>query len=375
MANKRDYYEVLGIPKDADQDAIKSSYRKLALKYHPDRNPGDKEAEDLFKETAEAYEVLSDSQKRQLYDQYGHAGLGGAGAGQGFSSFEDIFSAFGDIFGDSIFGGAFGGRGSRGGVRSGASLRCEVKLELSDILHGIEKTIDLKRREICSSCDGSGAAEGASPVTCSMCQGYGEIQQRQGFISMRTVCSRCRGEGSVIEEICRTCRGDGGVREKASIRISVPPGVEDGTQLRVAQQGEAGVSGGPRGDLYCILRVKPHKFLRRHGRDLLIEMPIAFTQAALGGSIQVPGLDGKDTTLDIPPGTQSGEFFRLRNLGLPSLNANGRGSQVVQVFVETPRKLNSQQKKLLREYATTEKVSIEPRRKSFLDKVRNYFEQ
>ncbi len=375
MADKRDYYDVLGISKDADAAAIKKSYRKLALKFHPDRNPDDKTAESNFKEAAEAYEVLSDDQKRQVYDQYGHAGL--AGRGNSFNSFEDIFSAFGDVFGDSMFDSLFGGgrsRGGRAGGRRGASLRCELDLSLDDVLNGVERTIELRRQEICEECEGSGAAEGSSPTTCSTCRGHGEVQHSQGFITMRTACSRCRGTGSMIETPCRPCRGTGRKAQKAQVRVNIPAGIEDGTQLRVPNQGEAGEQGGPRGDLFCFIHVEEHEYLRRHGRDLVIEMPLSFTQAALGTILTVPTLESKgDVT--IPPGTQSGDIFRLKGMGMPTLQGSARGNQLVQVFVETPRKLSGQQKELLREFAKTEDVNVEPRRKSFFDKVREYFEQ
>lgn len=376
MADKRDYYEILGVGRDADRETIKKSYRQLALQYHPDRNPGDKAAEESFKEAAEAYEVLSDNQKRQAYDRFGHAGVQGSAGGHSFSSFEDIFGAFGDIFADSVFDGLFGvrgGRRSRGGPGRGASLRCEIAVDLADVLTGVTRTLEIRRQETCDECSGSGAADGTEPVTCRACQGHGEVQHTQGFLTMRTVCSRCRGAGMMIESPCSSCRGQGRHSKPAQIRINVPPGIDDGTQLRMNGQGDVGPQSGPRGDLYCLVHVTPHEYLRRHGRDLVMEMPIAFTQAALGATILVPTLEA-ETEISIPRGTQTGDIIKIKDKGLPTLEGRRRGSQLVQIFVEVPRKLSARQEELLLELAETEEVKVEPRRKGFFDKVRQYFE-
>ncbi|MEQ8766138.1 MAG: molecular chaperone DnaJ [Planctomycetota bacterium] len=373
MANKRDYYEVLGVQKNASSDEIKKAYRKLAMKYHPDRNPGDQEAERKFKESAEAYEVLSNEQKRRSYDQFGHAGVKGQAGG--FSSFEDIFSAFGDIFGgDSIFGEIFGGgRRRRGGVGKGTSLRCEIDLTYVDAARGVDKTIEIMRREPCETCDGSGAKPGTQPVTCRTCGGRGEVQQQQGFFAIRTTCPSCRGQGQTIETPCTSCRGEGRIPKKREITVHVPAGVEDGTQMRINGEGEPGVGGGPPGDLYCIIRMRPHPFFVRRADDVVCEVPISFSQAALGCEMDVPTLEGKGS-LKVPRGTQPGDILRLKGLGFPHLSSYGRGDQLVRINVEVPKKLSERQAELLREFAETEEKRVSSKRKSIFDKVKEYFE-
>lgn len=378
---KRDYYEVLEIPRNASADDVKRSYRKLAFKYHPDRNKNDKDAEVRFKEAAEAYEVLSDDQKRQIYDKYGHEGLQGAAGGgpRGFSSFEDIFSAFGDIFGGGGGGGGspfdemFGFGRSRGGPQRGASLKAEIELTLDEVDRGVEKEIEVKRAEPCATCSGSGAKPGTHPKTCSQCGGHGQVQISQGFFAIRQVCPKCRGAGSVIDQACTTCRGQGKVPKKRTLTVRVPAGVPDGVQLRVAGEGEVGPNNGPRGDLYCFVRVKEHAIFQRDGDDLVCEMPITFTQAALGAEVEIPTLGGK-TKLEIPRGTQSGKVFELDGLGLKNVQGYSRGNLLVRVVVEVPRKLSPRQEELLREFAEGEEANANPRRKSFLDKVRELFD-
>ena len=373
---KRDYYAVLGVDRNAPSDEIKKAYRKMALKYHPDRNPGNKKAEESFKEAAEAYEILRDPEKRSLYDQFGHAGLEGV-PHRGFNTFEDIFEAFGDIFGggsifEDLFG--FGGsrrRGTRTRARRGPSLRCEISLDLYEVSRGAEKTIELRRNETCAGCGGSGAEPGTSPVTCPYCRGYGEIQQSQGFFTLRTTCSQCRGEGTIIQSLCKECRGSGKVPKKRDIKVEIPPGIEEGTQVRISGEGEPGVNGGPPGDLYCFIHVAPHPIFQRHGDEILIEVPIGFSQAALGAEIEVPTLGGKEK-IKIPRGTQSGDVLKLKGKGLPNIDGYGRGDQLVRVLLETPRKLTKRQEELLREYAKLEEINISPQRKNFFEKIKAF---
>lgn len=363
---KRDYYEVLEVQRNSSLEDIKRSYRKLALKYHPDRNQNDPEAEARFKEAAEAYEVLSDEKKRKVYDQYGHAGLegpGGGGGPRGFSSFEDIFSQFGDIFGFN----------QRSGPERGPSLKAEIELTLDEVDKGAEKEVEIRRSEPCTGCDGTGAKKGTHPKTCRECGGHGQIQISQGFFAIRQTCPHCRGAGAVIENPCTTCRGSGRLPKKLTITVRVPAGVPDGAQLRVSGEGELGPGGGPRGDLYCFVKVKAHPIFARDEDDLVCEMPITFTQAALGTEVEVPTLSGR-VSLSIPRGTQSGKVFELSGHGLKSVHRAGRGDLHVRVNVEVPRKLTDRQEELLREFAATEDANATPRRKSFLDKVRELFE-
>lgn len=368
MSGKRDYYEVLGVERTASAEEIKKAYRKAAMQFHPDRNPGDKQAEERFKECADAYSVLSDEQKRKQYDQFGHQafGQGGGYDGQRFTNMEDIFSAFGDVFG---FGEAFG-RGRRTGPQPGRDLKIDLELSLEEIDSGVERTIALKRAESCKTCKGSGAKAGTQPVVCATCGGRGQVHRNQGFFTLATACPRCRGEGSFIEHPCADCRGAGKVPEKSEIKLKIPPGVEDGLRLRVPQQGDAGDQGAPRGDLYVVVREREHRVFQRNGADLLCELPFAFHQLALGDKVEIPTLRGR-AEMSIPAGTQSGKVFRLRNQGLPELEGSGRGDQLVRVFIEVPEKLSDRQKELLREFA-----AIEHKRggdKSFFEKITGYF--
>lgn len=364
---KRDYYDVLSVARDASPDQIKKAYRRLAHKYHPDRNQTDPDAEVRFKEAAEAYEILSDPAKRQRYDQFGHAGLSGVGL-HDFSHMgaEDIFSMFTDIF-DGAFG--FGGRRRRQGV----DLRTEVELTLSEVLTGTERTLQFNRRDFCETCSGTGSAPGSQKRPCSTCGGYGQVEQPGGFLFGRviTTCPACRGRGSVITTPCRTCSGSGRMLKEGVVTVRIPAGIQDGQAVRVRGEGEAGQDGAQRGDLHCYVRIKPHPFLERHNNDLVCRMPIGFTQAALGAKVEVPTLTGK-AELTIPRGTQHGQIFRLAGLGLPSVRSGRRGDELVQVLVEIPKKLNKDQERILREFASTEDRSVLPESRGFLEKLVDY---
>jgi molecular chaperone DnaJ len=374
--DKRDYYDVLGVPRNADADAIKRSYRKIALRYHPDKNPGDKDAEDRFKEAAEAYEVLSDDQKRSAYDQFGFAGVGGAG--RQFTSMEDIFSAFGDIFGgrggsifDDLFA-SFGGTRTRTRSR-GRHLKVDLEISLEEVRTGTKKSIEITRHESCGDCRGSGAKPGTSPRTCPECSGRGHVVRMQGFFSMRSTCPRCHGSGEVIDTPCPRCRGGGHVPEKREVTVTIPPGVEDGMQLRLSGEGEAGPRSGVRGDLYCEIHVRRHPLFDRRGDDILLEVPIGFSQAALGTEIDVPTLEGK-SKLTVPRGSQPDTVLRMRGQGLPRLDGYGVGNQLVRIAVEVPARLTEEQEELLRKLAELEKKHVSARQKSFWSKVREIFE-
>ena len=378
MSQKRDYYEVLGVAKDAAPDDIKRAYRKLALKFHPDQNQGDPEAEVKFKEAAEAYDVLSDEQKRARHDQFGHAGLGqgGMGGGAGFSNVEDIFRAFGDIFGGGgggggIFGDIFGGGAQRrSGPRPGRDLKITLDLTLEEIQAGVTKTITLKRREHCDTCSGSGAKAGSGPTTCTACGGRGQVTRSQGFFTMAQTCPQCRGAGQVIADPCNTCRGTGQKAVKSEVSLDVPAGVEEGMRIRVTGEGDAGQPGAPRGDLYVMIREIEHKVFQRSGPDLMCEIPVGFAQLALGDKVEIPTLTGR-AEMTIPAGTQSGKVFRLRGQGLSALNSSRKGDQLVRVYVETPKKLTDRQKELLAEFAEIEQT--ESGSKSFFEKITDLF--
>lgn len=370
---KEDYYNILGVNRNASQDDIKRSYRKMALKYHPDKNPGDKKAEEMFKAAAEAYEVLSDPEKRRRYDQFGHEGLRGVET-RGFGSFDDIFEAFGDIFGGgSIFEDFFGGRTQTRSARRGASLRCDIVLDFKEVATGIEKTIEITKRDICEECRGSGARKGTSPVSCPYCKGKGEVHQRQGFFTLRTTCPKCYGKGKIIETPCHRCSGNGLYPKRTKIKVQVPAGIEDGTRLRVAGQGESGENGAPPGDLYCDINIKPHPIFKREGYDIICEFPVTFTQAALGCVIEVPTIMGKLKKVRIPGGIQSGDVLSVKGEGFPHVRGYGRGNLLVHIIVETPTKLTRRQEELLREFAESEHKNVTPKRKSFFQKVKKLF--
>ena len=364
---KRDYYEVLGVDRKATPEQLKKAFRKAALKYHPDRNPDDKEAEAKFKEVAEAYDVLNDPQKRARYDQFGHEGLSGMGRHE-FTGFEDIFTHFSDIFGGSIFEQFFGGATSR---RGGSHRRIQVDLTFEEAASGVEQSIEITRNETCSDCKGTGAKSGTKPATCPYCHGHGEVQHRQGFFVMRQACANCRGTGQVITDPCGRCRGAGREQKRVTVPLRIPPGVAHGQRLVVRGEGDAGENGAPRGDLYCDIRLKPHSIFERNGDDIVCELPISFTQAALGAEIEVPTLTGK-AMVRIPRGTQSGRVFRLSGQGFPHLHGSGKGSQLVQVMIETPRSLTKEQEDILREFAKMEDVNVTPKRKSFFDRFKDY---
>ena len=347
--NEKDYYKILGVAKSASEEEIKKSYRKLAMQYHPDRNPGDKDAEEKFKLASEAYEVLRDPEKREIYDRYGVEGLRGTGF-TGFRGFDDIFSTFGDIFED-FFG--FGGtQRRRSHARAGADLRFDLKISFTDAAFGKEMEIEIPRAASCEACGGTGAQPGTSPVSCPVCRGTGQVTRAQGFFTISTTCGQCHGEGKVVQHPCKDCRGLGRVRTTKKIQIRVPPGVDTGSKLRLRGEGEQGERGGPPGDLFVILYVEPHDFFSRDGDDLICQIPISFSQAALGADIDIPTLNGT-RSLAIPKGTESGEVFRIKGEGFVKLRGHGRGDELVQVIVKTPRNLTRRQEELLREFEET----------------------
>jgi molecular chaperone DnaJ len=369
MATKRDYYEILGLKRDAGADDVKKAYRQMALKNHPDRNPGDAEAESRFKEAAEAYEVLSDQQKRQRYDRYGHAGLDGAGT-HDFRNAEDIMSAFGDIFGGGLFGDLFQQR--RRGPRPGQDLLSKIEIDLLEASRGTTKSIHITRAEACPDCKGTGARKGTVATTCSYCAGQGQVVQSRGFFQVATTCPACGGEGMRINDPCPPCRGQGKVPVPTQITIPVPMGIENGQWIQLRNQGEAGDPGAPRGNLRVQILVRKHPFFERRGNDLICHVPITFPQAALGAEIEVPTLDGPDR-LTVPRGTQSGAVLRIPGRGMPDAHGRGRGDELVEVVVETPKRLSERQEELLRELAELEHLDVSPKRKSFFEKLRDYF--
>jgi molecular chaperone DnaJ len=375
---KRDYYEVLGVARDVSDGDLKKAYRKLALQYHPDRNPEDPTAEESFKEVSEAYTVLSDPEKRRTYDRFGHQGIGGAGAPD-FGDLGGFTDLFNDLFGD-IFG-AGRGRRRRGMGQRGADLRYNLEIELGEVLEGMDATIRIPKMRPCGTCSGSGARPGTSPEPCDRCRGTGQMVFQQGFFRVARPCDVCGGAGEVIRERCKECRGAGRVEGQQTIQVKVPPGVEDGARLRLAGEGEAGISGGPPGDLYVVISVRRHPLFEREGTDLTCEVPVSFVQAALGAEVEVPTLEGK-VSLSIPEGTQSGKVLRLRGKGVPPLRprmdlsqlARLRGDLYVRIFVEVPTKLNARQRQLLEEFAAETGTEVSPHTKSFLDKLRDFFE-
>lgn len=370
MAEKRDYYEVLQVTRTATKIEIDRAYRKMAIKYHPDSNRDDPDASIKFKECSEAYEVLIDADKRTRYDQFGHAGLHGGGGG-----FQD-FESFGDIFGDVLNDFFGGGRGRRGGgtrKSRGQDVRCDVSLTLEEAARGVSKDIAFRRRSTCGSCDGSGAAAGSQPIVCATCGGRGQVIQSTGILRVQTNCPTCRGAGKTISSPCTGCRGSGLVTEKASITVDIPAGVDDGMRVRLKGEGEASPDGGPRGDCYCFITVKPHDLFRRDGTNLVLQFPISYAKAALGAEIEVPTLDGK-TKLRIEPGTQSGTLFRIPGCGVVQPGGNRPGDLIVETVIEVPKKLSDSQAKLLRELAELDHESVLPAHKSFFEKLKNFFD-
>lgn len=379
MAQKRDYYEVLGIDRSADADSIKKAYRKLALDNHPDRNPGNAEAERRFKDAAEAYAVLSDAQKKARYDQYGHAGVDAAGGGGGFHSAEDIFAAFGDMFGGGGGGGFFeqffGGGSRRGRGRRGASLKVDLELTLEEVATGVKKTIELKRPVACTTCDGSGAKPGTKKKTCGTCKGHGEVIRSQGMFQMRQVCPTCQGQGEQIPDPCTKCQGRGRVLEDAPINLTIPPGIETGHAERIAGHGEPGDGGGPPGDLVVVVHVKEHDVFTRYGDDLLMQTRVSFRQAVVGDEIEIPTVTNDKVSMKIPAGTQPGERLRVRNHGLPRADGYGRGNLVVQVQIDVPKKITDEQHELLTRFDELDgiKKGKKTAKKTIFEKVKDIF--
>ncbi len=382
---KRDYYEVLGVDRSADETAIKKAYRKAAIKYHPDKNPDDKEAEEKFKEAAEAYEVLSDADKRARYDRFGHAGVSGNGGGgfQGGMTMEDIFSQFGDIFGDSPFESFFGRTGGRTQQRSrgqkGSNLRIKVALTLEEIANGVTKKIKVKKRNTCDVCDGSGAKDASSVKTCTTCGGSGYVRQVRstflGQMQTTSVCPTCNGNGQQVTANCPKCKGDGRVQGEETIEIEIPAGVEHGMQLSMRGKGNAGLKGGPSGDLLISIEEKSHKYLNRDGQNVIYDLFVNFADAALGTQVEVPTIDGK-VKIKVPAGTQSGKIFRLKGKGLPSVQAYGRGDQLIHVNIWTPKKLNDDEKKILEKLRNSANFQPKPGKsdKGFFERMKDYFQ-
>ncbi|QED26598.1 molecular chaperone DnaJ [Microvenator marinus] len=363
--SKRDYYEVLGLGRDADERAIKKAYRELAMQFHPDRNPGDDVAEASFKEAAEAYEVLSNPEKRKLYDQFGHEGLSGRGAGPGFGSVDDIFSQFGDIFGD-FFG--FGRQRNPNGPRPGADLRLDIELTFEEAVRGTQKEVEVRRHAECETCSGSGAKPGTEPVVCSTCGGRGQVHHSQGFFTLSSTCPHCRGQGKVVKDPCEDCSGAGVTEEKKMVTVKIPPGVDHGTRLRIRNEGEAGRKGGQRGDLYVFLHVEPSEIFERDGANIHLKVGISFVQAALGSELEIPTLDDPKK-ITIKPGTQYGDTLVLENHGIPHVNRpNAKGALIVHFDVRIPTKLDSKQRELLEKYAEISNISTTEA--SFFDKLK-----
>jgi molecular chaperone DnaJ len=375
--SKADYYEVLGVSREANDQELKSAYRKQALKYHPDRNPGNHAAEEKFKEASEAYQVLSDADKRAVYDRYGHAGLSGQGSGFSggpFSGSMDISDIFGDLFGEMFNMGGSSQRGSQRGSRQkrGDDLRFDLAIEFDQAFFGTEIEVRIRRLEPCAACHGRGSASGRGPSPCAQCQGRGEVRYQQGFFSVARTCGACGGWGTVIADPCPACRGETRVSSETSLKVKVPPGVEHGTRIRCTGEGDAGRSGGARGDLYVVLSVRAHDFFERQGHDLHCVIPISFPQAALGAEIEMPGLDGP-VTLKIPEGTQSGRELRIRSRGVPYLNEKGRGDLIVKLLVQIPKKLTRAERELIAKLAESLSADNKPTSPSLLEKMKDLF--
>ncbi|RLS39611.1 MAG: molecular chaperone DnaJ [Planctomycetota bacterium] len=370
MPSQRDYYECLGVEKSAAADEIKKAYKKLALKYHPDRNPGDEEAVERFKEASAAYDVLSDADKRARYDRFGHAGVNGGGGGPQFHDLGDIFEHFGDIFEGFGLGG--GRRRSRGGAQRGSDLRTSVTIDLKQAATGIEREVDVPRKKTCEKCSGSGSEPGHQPERCDYCGGQGQVIQSQGFFRLQTDCPACRGRGTIIRHKCNGCFGSGRVDEKVTLNVKVPAGIDNGMQLCLRGEGESGASGGPRGDLYVDVHVRPHSVFKREGVHLLCQVPVSYTQAALGSKIEIPLLEGK-TNVELSPGTQPGEVIRLRGKGMPDPRGGRTGDLHLEIQLVVPKKLDAEHEAVLRQLATLEQANVMPHQKSWFDKVKALF--
>ncbi len=360
-----EYYEALGVSREASGEEIKKAYRQLALKWHPDKNPGDKNAERMFKEVAEAFEVLSDPEKRALYDRYGHQGLRSRGSQPGFASADDILSHFSELF-EGFFGSS-----RRSGPRGGSDLRAELQLTLEEIATGTMKTLELRRQVKCEECSGSGSRGKSKASTCATCKGYGQVESVQGFFSIRRTCPRCHGEGTLISDPCSRCRGDGRHPGRVEIPVEVPAGVREGNQIRIHGEGDVGLRGGPGGDIYCLIREKKHDLFTREGDDIHFEVPISFSDAALGSRVEVPTLRGK-VEVNVPPSSHSGEMLRLRGQGLPSLEGRGIGSLIVRIVVETPKKLTPRMRELFEELRGLESSASLPTREGFFERIKKY---
>jgi molecular chaperone DnaJ len=368
--SKADYYEILGVSRDAGDQELKSAYRKQALKYHPDRNPGNHASEEKFKEASEAYQVLSDADKRAAYDRYGHAGLGGQGFAAGPFGGMDISDIFGDLFGEMFNVGSSAPRGSR--QKRGDDLRFDMTIDFEDAFFGAETEVKIRRLETCAACKGRGSASGRGPSVCGQCQGRGQIRYQQGFFAVARACGACGGTGTVIGDPCPACRGETRVSKELKLNVKVPPGVEEGTRIRYAGEGDAGRAGGSRGDLYVVLSIRPHDFFERHGHDLHCVIPISFPQAALGAEFEIPGIDGP-VNIKIPEGTQSGREVRVRGRGVPYLNDKGHGDLIVKVLVQIPRKLNRAQRELVSKLAESLTVDNKPTSPGLMEKMKDLF--
>ncbi len=361
MAGRRDYYEVLGVARDASAADIKKAFRQLAMKYHPDKNPGDAAAEAAFKDVAEAYEILGDDQKRGMYDRYGHDGLKGAGLGGGFQNSDEVFSHFQDIFGDLFgFGGMGGGGGRRRGPRRGADLEYPLELDFLEAAKGVEKEIAVPKHARCTTCDGSGAAAGSTAQTCGTCRGQGEVIQAQMFLRIRTTCPACGGAGKVVKDPCKPCSGQGRTRTTENLKVTIPAGVDEGMQLRLAGKGDIGDAGAPPGDLYVTVRVAPHELFARDGTNVIGTVPISYATACLGGDVSVPTIDG-EANVNVPAGTPSGKVITLRGKGIASLNGRGRGDHMVQFVVAVPKTLTPKEEELIRQLASLQDAHVKDR--------------
>lgn len=377
-----DYYDTLEVPRNATQEEIKKAYRKKAVKYHPDKNPGDVEAEKRFKEISEAYEVLSDEKKRQLYDRYGQAGLGGAaghGGGHGYESMDEalrtFMNAFGGMGGESIFESFFGGEMGGGGrsMRQGASKRVNITLTFEEAAKGVDKEIVVSNLATCATCHGAGTPDPKDIKKCTRCGGAGQVYEQRGFFAMSSTCPQCHGEGKTVTNPCKTCKGEGLVKEKQHVKVHIPAGIDTGMRLKMSGYGDAGQGGGPAGDLYVFVNVEPHEVFEREGNDIILDLPISFSEAALGCKKEVPALGSHSCRITIPEGTQTGKIFRVKGQGFPSVQGQVKGDLLVRVVVETPTHLNERQKALLEELSTLESASNMPKRKGFLDKIKDLF--